>query len=56
LTQLKNFIAKAKKELLPERRDIALNFILKQKPERWMEWRTECVKNNRIIFESAITG
>jgi hypothetical protein len=56
LPQLKNFIAKAKKELLPERRDIALNFILKQKPERWMEWRMECVKNNRIIFESVITG
>jgi hypothetical protein len=52
LTQLKNNLTKAKKELLPERRDIALNFILKQRPEQWMEWRTECVKNNRKIFET----
>jgi hypothetical protein len=50
LTQLKEFIGKAKRELLPGRRDIALNFILKQKPGQWMEWWKDCVKNNRIIF------
>jgi hypothetical protein len=52
LTQLKKSITKTKRELLPERRDIALNFILKQKPELWMEWSMDCVRNNRIIFES----
>jgi predicted dinucleotide-binding enzyme len=50
LTQLKEFIGKAKRELLPERRDLALNFILKQKPGQWMEWWKDSVKNNRIIF------
>jgi hypothetical protein len=52
LIQLKKFIAKANRELLPERRNIALNFILKQKPDQWMDWWMDCVKNNRVIFES----
>jgi hypothetical protein len=52
LTQLKEFIGKAKKELLHDRRNIALNFILKQKHELWMEWWPDCVKNNRTIFET----
>ena len=52
LTQLKEFIGKAKRELLPGRRDAALNFILKQEHGRWVEWWVDCVKNNRIIFES----
>jgi len=52
LTQLKELIGKAKRELLPGRRDTALNFILKQKPGQWMNWWKDCVKNNRIIFET----
>ena len=52
LTQLKIYIGKAKRQLLPARRDTALNFILKQKHARWREWAKDCVKNNRIIFES----
>ena len=52
LTQLKKFIGKAKRELLPARRDTALNFILKQEHGRWMDWWTDCVRNNRIIFET----
>ncbi|HEY1869563.1 MAG TPA: NAD(P)-binding domain-containing protein [Chitinophagaceae bacterium] len=52
LTQLKKSITKTKKELMPKRRDIALNFILKQNPDQWMEWWMDCVKNNRIIFET----
>lgn len=52
LTQLKEFIGKAKRELLPGRRDTALNFILKQKSGQWMEWWKDVVKNNRIIFEA----
>jgi 8-hydroxy-5-deazaflavin:NADPH oxidoreductase len=54
LTQLKGSIGKAKRELLPGRRDAALSFILKQKPGQWMEWWKECVNNNRIIFETAL--
>jgi predicted dinucleotide-binding enzyme len=52
LTQLKKSITKAKRELLPERRDMALNFILKQNPGQSMQWWTECVKNNRTIYET----
>jgi hypothetical protein len=52
LTQLKKSITKTKKELLPKRRDIALNFILKQNPDQWLKWWMDCVKNNRTIFET----
>src|SRR5206468_10830232 len=37
LTQLKKSIAKARKELLPERRELGLKFILKHDPELWMD-------------------
>ena len=38
LAQLKKNIGRAKRQLLPGRRDTALNFILKQEHRRWMEW------------------
>src|SRR4030066_863223 len=49
--QLKQSLTKAKKEVLPERRELALQFILKQDPKQWMDWWKECVQNNRIIYE-----
>jgi 8-hydroxy-5-deazaflavin:NADPH oxidoreductase len=48
LTQLKRSIEKARKELLPERRELGLKFILKHDPELWMD----NVKYNRKIYES----
>ena len=48
LTQLKKSIAKARKELLPERRELGLKFILKHDPALWMD----NVKHNRKIYES----
>jgi predicted dinucleotide-binding enzyme len=48
LTQLKKSIEKTRKELLPERREFGLKFILKHDPERWME----NVNHNRKIYES----
>jgi 8-hydroxy-5-deazaflavin:NADPH oxidoreductase len=48
LTQLKRSIEKARKELLPERRELGLKFILKHDPELWMD----NVKHNRKIYES----
>jgi len=48
LTQLKKSIEKVRKELLPERRELGLKFILKHDPELWMD----NVKYNRIIYES----
>jgi predicted dinucleotide-binding enzyme len=48
ITQLKKSLEKAKKELLPERRELGLKFILKNDPELWMD----AVKHNRRIYES----
>ena len=55
LAQLKQSVIKTKKDLLPGRRELSLQFILKQDPERWMYWWKGCVKNNRMIFESDLT-
>ena len=52
LQQLKESLTKARKELLARRRELALQFILKQHPEHWMDWWKDCVINNRIIFEN----
>ena len=48
LTQLKKSIVKARKELLPERRELGLKYILKHDPAQWMD----NVKYNRKIYES----
>ena len=48
LTQLKKSIEKANKELLPERRELGLKFILKHDPDLWMD----NVNHNRKIYES----
>jgi len=52
LTQLKKSIAKARKELLPGRRDLGLTFIMKHDPALWMDWWKDFAKHNRIIYES----
>jgi 8-hydroxy-5-deazaflavin:NADPH oxidoreductase len=48
LPQLKKSIEKVRRELLPERRETGLKFILKHDPELWMD----IVKYNRVIYES----
>ena len=55
LAQLKQNTIKAEKELIPERRELALQFILMQSPGQWLDWWMECVKNNRIINGSSLT-
>jgi 8-hydroxy-5-deazaflavin:NADPH oxidoreductase len=47
-TQLKKSIGKARKELLPERRELGLKYILKHDPALWMD----NIKYNRQIYES----
>jgi 8-hydroxy-5-deazaflavin:NADPH oxidoreductase len=49
LNQLKKSIAKAKKELLPERRELGLAYIMKH-GEQWRD----CVIYNRKIYESVL--
>ena len=48
LSQLKKSIVKAKKELLPERRELGLKYILSHDPALWRDK----VKYNRVIYES----
>ena len=48
MAQLKRSIEKARKELLSQRRELGLKFILSHDPELWMD----VVKYNRIIYES----
>ena len=48
LPQLKKSLEKARKELLPERRELGLKYILKHDPALWMD----NVKHNRKIYES----
>lgn len=50
LLQLSNSIETARKELLPERREIGLQLILKHGPEQWKD----NVKRNRIIYETVL--
>ena len=48
LSQLKKSIVKARKELLPERRELGLKYILKHDPALWLD----NVKHNRKIYGS----
>jgi 8-hydroxy-5-deazaflavin:NADPH oxidoreductase len=52
LAQLKQNIGKADRAILPGRRDLALQFILKQNPAAWSKWYKDCVANNRLVFET----
>lgn len=52
LPQLKKSISKARKEILPERRELGLRYILTHDPELW----TDNVNHNRIIYESVLNG
>lgn len=48
LSQLKKSIAKARKELLPARRELGLTYILSHDSNLWLD----CVNYNRKIYES----
>jgi len=52
LPQLKKSIAKAKRELLPGRRELGLAYIMKHDPTMWMKWWKDFAIHNRIIYES----
>jgi predicted dinucleotide-binding enzyme len=52
LSQLKHNIDKTDVKTSPQKRDVALQFILKQNPARWLDWWKDCVTNNRIVYET----
>jgi 8-hydroxy-5-deazaflavin:NADPH oxidoreductase len=51
LKQLMRSISKARKELLPERRELGLKHIIELGPERWQD----LVQMNRTIYESDLS-
>ncbi len=55
LSQLKKSIAKARRELLAERRELGLSFILKHDPALWMDWWKDFARHNRVIYESDLS-
>jgi predicted dinucleotide-binding enzyme len=55
LAQLKRNFPTAKRELLPGRRERALQFILKQNAELWLDWWKDCVINNRSVYETDLS-
>jgi hypothetical protein len=52
IEQVKRSIVKAQKELLPDRRELGLKYIMELGPERWKE----LVQINRKIYESDLAG
>jgi hypothetical protein len=52
LSELKYNVDKAKNKALPERRELALQFVLNQDPSNWKDWLQDCVTNNRIVYET----
>lgn len=52
LSQLKKSIGKAKRELLPQRRELGLEFIMKHDPALWRKWWKDFAIHNRNIYES----
>jgi predicted dinucleotide-binding enzyme len=56
LSQLKKNFPTAKKGLLSGRRELALQFILKQNPELWLDWWKDCVTNNRNVYETDLSA
>ena len=52
LIQLENSIKKARKGILPARRELGLAYILTHDAEQWMD----CVNYNRKIYESDLAG
>lgn len=51
--EMKALITTTHRSSLPEKRELALAWILEQDPAQWNTWYKECVQNNRHIFEAA---
>lgn len=54
LSQLKHNLGKGDRKIFPQKRELALQFIIKQDPTRWLDWWKDCVANNRMIFETEV--
>lgn len=54
LLELKLNVEMAQINTLPERREMALQFILKQDPANWLGWYNDCVSNNRVVYKTTL--
>jgi len=54
LSQLEFNLSRVQRERLPERRELALQFILHQDPSNWESWYKDCVANNRSVFKTTL--
>lgn len=52
LSQLRNNLSNIRRELLPERLELGLQFILEQDPAQWLDWWKESVVHNRVVNET----
>jgi predicted dinucleotide-binding enzyme len=55
LQQLKKNSTTVVRELLAAKRELSLQFILKENPEQWMDWWENCVINNRSVNGSDLS-
>lgn len=55
-TELKNNLDSVQQQFLSERRELSLEFILKQDSTNWVNWYKECVENNRIVYKTSLNN
>ncbi|MES2616716.1 MAG: NAD(P)-binding domain-containing protein [Bacteroidota bacterium] len=53
-SELKLNASRAIKQQLPDNRELALQWILKQDPSKWLAWYNNCVANNRLVYKTII--
>lgn len=56
LSELKINLDEIHQNCFAERRELALQFILKQDPLNWIGWYKDCVTNNRIVYKTVLNN
>lgn len=56
ISELKFNLDEAQRNILAERRELALQFILKQDPANWLGWYKDCVTNNRVVYKTVLNN
>ncbi|THU40548.1 hypothetical protein FAM09_00085 [Niastella caeni] len=56
IPELKNNFDRVQRNILALKRELALQFILKQEFTNWMNWYKDCVTNNRVVYETLLNN
>lgn len=56
IPELKNNFDRVQRNILALKRELALQFILKQDFTNWMSWYKDCVINNRVVYETLLNN